>query len=139
VSMEINFFSERLLCKLRIPHDIQYHVGVFVSTVLAIVVLPLLTFVPHFCLMQRIFHIPCLGCGITHSLLALSVADFGASFRSNPAGLPFAAGLCFQLVARPMAIMYAESRTAVTDLSRRITVAVTTLLFLVWVVRLIPK
>jgi Protein of unknown function (DUF2752) len=121
--MEINLFSGKLLDKLGIPADVQCHMGVFVSTILAIAAVPLLAFIPHFCLMQRVLHMPCPGCGITHSLLALSVADFGGSFRANPAGMPLAAGLCFQLLARPMAIIHAEYRTAITDLSRYITTA----------------
>jgi hypothetical protein len=137
--MEINVFPEKLMCKLRIPGDVQQHVGIFISTVLAIGLVPLLSFIPHFCLMQRILHVPCPGCGITHSLLALSVADFGGSLKANPAGMPLAAGLCFQLLARPMAIIHAEYRTAIADLSRYITTEITTLLFVVWAVRVIPK
>jgi hypothetical protein len=86
--------------------------------------------------MQRMLHIPCPGCGITHALLALSLADYGASIKANPAGLPLAVGFCFQLIARPVAIVYAGCRPMVADLSHRITATVVTLLFVVWFVRL---
>lgn len=38
------------------------------------------------CLMQRLAGLPCPGCGITTSLLALMHGDIGRAWQANPAG-----------------------------------------------------
>lgn len=40
-----------------------------------------------FCLAQRLFGIPCPGCGITRSVAALLRGDLRAALTANPAGL----------------------------------------------------
>jgi hypothetical protein len=42
------------------------------------------------CLLQALTGLPCLGCGITTSLLALGRGDVAASWAANPAGLAVA-------------------------------------------------
>lgn len=41
---------------------------------------------PGFCLFKTLTGIPCPGCGITRSILALLGGDAASSFRLNPAG-----------------------------------------------------
>ena len=43
------------------------------------------------CLFQHLFHIPCLGCGMTRALISAIQLDFVAAFRYHPMfwSLPF--------------------------------------------------
>ena len=134
--MEINFCPQWVLAKLGVRVDAQPHVGIFVSTLLALVVSPLLIRLPHFCIAQRIFHIPCPGCGILHSMTALLTLNFGRAIHFNPAGIVLAAGLCFQVVVRPIAVVWKNSRPVIARMSFAISRAVLDALAVVWLVRL---
>lgn len=51
------------------------------------------------CLLRGLTGLPCPGCGITTSLLALARGDVGAAWAANPAGLVVAALLVVQALA----------------------------------------
>jgi hypothetical protein len=48
------------------------------------------------CLARAVLGLPCPGCGVTTSLIALCAGDLGGAIRSNPAGLAIAAALAAQ-------------------------------------------
>lgn len=52
-----------------------------------------------FCLVRRIFGIPCPGCGVTTSIAALLRGDLAASMRANVAGPVVAAVALLHLVS----------------------------------------
>ena len=59
----------------------------FWSFVLAGVVLPFLPFkIPSICLFEKIFGIPCLGCGVRSSIAAFLRGDFQQAIHYNPVG-----------------------------------------------------
>ena len=45
---------------------------------------------PGFCLFKALTGVPCPGCGVTRSILALASGHFAEAWRANPAG-PFVA------------------------------------------------
>ena len=56
------------------------------------------------CLFRGLTGLPCPGCGITTSLLALARGDVQASWSANPAGLGVAALLAGQVVVAAVAM-----------------------------------
>lgn len=135
--MEINVCPAWILNKLRVPDEFQVHVAMFVSALSAIAVVPLLRFVPHFCLVQKLFGVPCPGCGILHSVSALLRMDVVGAWRANPAGFGVVAVLGFQLFARPAAILFGRTREVISTVSSRLANAALVWLFMIWIVRLI--
>lgn len=136
--MEINFFPESLLQRLPLSTSAsRIHLSFLLSSLAILLALPLLPHIPHICLARTLFGIPCPGCGITHSLLAVEHFNFAVAWRSNPSGLVFASGFLFQLAARPIALWFPSTGESVCRLSRTISGGVVACIFAVWILRLI--
>jgi len=58
----------------------------------------------HDCFLLRIFHLPCLTCGMTRSLRALLRLDWRASLRYHPLTVPFALTFWLLLNREPLGI-----------------------------------
>ena len=132
--MEINICPEWLLQKLRVPAHLRAHTALFFSSILVLGLIPFAGRIPHFCLMQRIFGLPCPGCGILHSISALLDLDLAGAARANPAGVLVVSLLAFQIVFRPIAACVPRCGGTISAVSIRwsnITVVVL-LLFWVW-------
>jgi hypothetical protein len=95
--MEIDICPRWILARLRVPSQSQHHVAVLVSTLLSLALLPLALFIPHFCLMQKVLGIPCPGCGVCHSIMAILRLKPALAWEANPAGVGVASVFCFQL------------------------------------------
>lgn len=115
----------------------QHHVSVFLSSVLGLMLVPLVRYIPHFCLMQKLLGLPCPGCGVCHSVISILHFNFAAAWQSNPAGIGVGFGFLFQLLARPIAFMAPRTSEFVPWASRCISNVVLASLFMVWISRLI--
>ncbi len=104
--MELYFCPDWLLGKLPLQPENKIHVGYILSSLFALAFVFLVPWIPHVCLMQVCFGLPCPGCGITHALRALLTGNWQASLAANPAGIMIALCLIFQLIARPLAIFH---------------------------------
>ena len=135
--MEIDICPRWLLGWLRVPQQTQRHVALLVSTLLTLVLIPLVIHIPHFRLMQKVLGIPCPGCGISHSMIALLRLKPDMAWQANPAGVIVAAVFCFQLVARPIAITAPRTGVLVSQVSRRLSNLALGSLLLVWMSRVI--
>jgi hypothetical protein len=133
--MEIDFCPRWVLAKLRISGPSQHHVALLVSTLLTLALLPFAIHIPHFCLMQKVFGIPCPGCGISHSMMAFFRLKPGVAWQANPAGVGVALVFCFQLVARPTAILAPRTGVLVSQASHHISNAALAGLLMVWISR----
>jgi Protein of unknown function (DUF2752) len=133
--MEIDICPRWVLARLRIPGQSQHHVALFVSTLLTLAFLPLVIHLPHFCLMQKVLGIPCPGCGILHSIMAFLRLKPVMAWEANPAGVGVASVFCFQLVARPIALMAPRTGDLVSEASRHISNVALGSLLLVWISR----
>ena len=136
-TMEIDLCPRWVLSKLCVPERNQIHLSLLVSALFALAVVPAAAFVPHVCLMQRLLGVPCPGCGILHSMMAILRLNPGAGWNSNPAGFAIALGLGFQLVARPTAILVPRTGESVSIASEFISKLELASLISVWIVRLI--
>ena len=135
--MEINICPQWVLARFGLRASDQRHVGIFLSTLCALLAAPLLIHLPHFCIMQKVFHLPCPGCGILHSLSALLSLDFGRAVHFNPAGIVLAAVFCFQIAARPIAVVWKRTSVTIEKLSRAGSCLAVASLFAVWIGRLL--
>jgi hypothetical protein len=133
--MEIYCCPARCLAWFGISEEKQIHAGFLFSTLAVMAVAPVLQLVPHVCLFQFAFGLPCPGCGITHSVLALIHFDFVGAWRQNPAGLFLAACLLYQLGARPLAMVRPHLQFRVNALSMWMGRTSLAVLLSVWLVR----
>lgn len=135
--MEIDFVPQRFLARLPVPSSAHIHLSIFLSNVSAVVFLPALTHVPHLCLVRLFLHVPCPGCGITHAMVAAAHFNLAAAWHSNPAGFGVAAGFSYQLIARPVAMLFPQTGEFVVRTSRLLSHLVIGSLMAVWMARLV--
>ena|ERR1019366_53608 len=135
--MDIDICPRWFLARLRISEPIQHHFALLVSALLTLALLPLAIHIPHFCLMQKVLGIPCPGCGVSHSIMAILRLNPVMAWEANPAGVGVASVFCFQLVARPIAIVAPRTGVLVSQASRHISNVALGGLLLVWVSRVI--
>jgi hypothetical protein len=135
--MEINICPDWVLKTLRVPSKVHLHVGYFISALAVLTLTPLVRFIPHICLFRSLLHIPCPGCGVSHSLISLCRFDFPGVWAENPAGLGIAALLAFQIIARPVAVFFTKTESTVSTSSRFISRAAGIWILIVWALRLI--
>ena len=135
--MEIDVCPRWVLAKLHIPEQNRQHAAILISTLLALLLVPIIPHVPHFCVMKKVFGIVCPGCGISHSLMAAFQLDLPMAWQANPAGLGVAAVFIFQIAARPIAIAAPRTADVVSSVSRSVSNGAMVVLFLVWVLRVL--
>lgn len=135
--MEIDVCPRWVLARLHVPEQSRHHAALLISTVLVLLLVPIIPHVPHFCLMQKVLGMVCPGCGISHSLLAVFHLNLALALRANPAGLGVAAVFFFQIAARPVAIAAPRTSAVVSLVSRLISNGAMILLFLVWICRVL--
>jgi len=135
--MEIDFVPKCFVARLPVPSSAHMHLSIFLSNVSAVVLLPVLTHVPHICVVRLLFHVPCPGCGVTHAILAVAHFRLAAAWHSNPAGLGMVAGFGYQLIARPIALLFPPMGDFVVRTSGLLSKFVVASLFAVWMARLV--
>jgi hypothetical protein len=135
--MEINFCPQWILTKLRVSERSQYHLAILISTLVVLLLVPIIPHVPHFCLMKKLLGIPCPGCGISHSVMAVFRLDLRKAWFANPAGIGVALLFSFQIVARPFAIALPRAAGLVSSISRYGSNLSVILLLVVWTYRVL--
>jgi hypothetical protein len=135
--MEIDFCPHWVLTKLRVPERSQHHFAILISTLVVLLLVPIVPHVPHFCLLKKLLGIPCPGCGVSHSVMAAFRLDFTKAWFANPAGIGVALLFSFQIVARPIAITMPRAAGIVSSISQYGSNLSVILLFLVWTYRVI--
>jgi hypothetical protein len=135
--MEINICPAWVLARLRVPEPSRAHVAFLLSTLLALLAIPIMVRIPHICLLQTFLGIACPGCGVSHSIMAILRLQPVMAWRSNPAGIGVASVFCFQLVARPVAIAAPDAGNFVSRASRCMSNVALGCLLLVWISRVL--
>lgn len=134
--MEIQICPRWLLRKFGVPQGLQRDAGILISCLFIFLSVPILIHVPHLCLAQRVFGIPCPGCGVTHSILALLQFRFQAAWNFNPAGIVVAVYFVLQILWRACVLGSLITSLLVARLSRAGEILVMVVLFGVWFERL---
>lgn len=134
--MEIILVPPEFFAKFGLPDHVRVHYASFVSALAVLGLVPLMSFVPHVCLVQTLFSIPCPGCGVTSALLALMHLNIKQSWQANPAGIAVAASMCFQLSLRPAAMFIPRIARHASRGSESLSLGAVSSLLLVWVLRI---
>ena len=134
--MEIDVCPRWVLAKVGISAAAQPHLAIFLSSWVALLASPVLIRLPHVCLFRTLLGISCPGCGMLHAMAALLKMDIASAWNLNPAALILAGFLGFQLLARPTALVFAQTRLSVGRISRYGSHVVYGTLFFVWICRL---
>jgi hypothetical protein len=135
--MEIDFCPRWVLAKLRVPEQSRPHLAILISTLLVVLLVPIIPWIPHFCLMKKVLGIACPGCGISHSVMAVFRLDPAMAWRANPAGIGVAAVFFFQIAARPVALALPRTAGTVSLVSHYAANITMVLLFVVWAARVL--
>jgi len=137
--MDIAIIPRALLGRLETDPERRIHLNVLLSHLLLFSGAALLVhfpnglaIVPHVCLVQRLFGIPCPGCGISHSVLAFLGGDVGGALTLNPVGPVLLVALAIQVPLRGLALRSARWSRCVLSTSRVMTVGVLIILVGNW-------
>ena len=135
--MEILLCPKWFLNRLPLDRQSQVHLNFLLSVLMICLMAPLVSKIPHVCLAQWLLNLPCPGCGITHSLMAMGRLQLREAWRWNPAGIVLAIYLTLQICARAVALGIEATGTAVSRFSKYGERFVLSALFAVWFMRLI--
>jgi Protein of unknown function (DUF2752) len=132
-----------LMHKLCISDPDAIHLNVLVSCALLAGLfawpdaLNVITSLPHFCLFEYAFHIPCPGCDMTAALAACAHLDFHRSLMIQPCAIAFALTLFVQSAIRGAYLLrIIELRTANQGVKKLASIFIT-MLMAFWLIRLI--
>lgn len=141
--MDVAFLPRFVLTRLCSDSKRSSHLNVFLSTSLLLIAAgvtayqpSILSAMPHICLVQSLLGIPCPGCGVTRSALALCRGDLPAALAANSAGPVVVLATLFQVPLRLFACRGA-SDALVDRLSRLVSSTALASLFVNWLSRLV--
>jgi hypothetical protein len=130
--MEIRLFPSWLLARLGVPRQIHREMDALLSSGFALFIALLLAGIPHVCLMQRLLHLPCPGCGVLHAMRATLQLQFGRAWSANPAGPLFTVFLCFRCVSSGAGGLWPRWRLLLRRLNEEFGQVVFAFLVVVW-------
>ena len=141
--MEIAIIPGFIIRKI-IHDDVkQIHANILFSSMLIILILLSLDTcghlisIPHFCLFQKVLHIPCPGCGITRSLFSTARGNIFLAWHYNPVGLLLFLFLLAQIPMRIIALKYDDATEIISRISRKGSLLIISSLILVWILKLV--
>ena len=141
--MEFAIIPRFLVRKLLHDESIQLHANVLISSLIILLAIIMwsdlinrMSTIPHQCVIQKTIDAPCPGCGVTRSLVSTAKGEFLHAWQLNPGGFCLFLYLIVQIPIRLIAIRFSGMADQVMQLSRAGSIAVITILFLVWIVRL---
>jgi hypothetical protein len=142
--MEIAIIPRFIIRKIFQDDLKQIHANILLSSLLVIIALLIapiysanIASMPHFCLFEKVLHIPCPGCGITRSLFSVVRGNLFLAWHYNPAGLLLFFFTLFQIPARITALKYENTSELIFNGSRKISFFLLLSLVLVWMLKLI--
>jgi len=140
--MEIAIVPSFIINRLTHNDMQRIHLNILLSSVLILLFfihtghsIGFLNELPHFCLFQKIFGIPCPGCGITRSLIAISELDIATSWQYNPAGCFISLFIIIQIPLRFIAMTFKNIEIIICSFSKYNGNCVVISLLLIWIAR----
>jgi len=110
--MNICLYPNFLIKKLSNNFDKQINLNILFSNLSILIFLifiskinNFLSYIPHFCLFQTLFDIPCPGCGIIRSIICILNFDFLKSISYNPLGILIIITILFQINFRLISLI----------------------------------
>jgi len=142
--MEITLIPNFVFKKLNLRFENKMHLNNLLSSLLIITMFLIFNnhqstvdSVFHFCLFQKLLHIPCLGCGVTSSFFSISQAKLVTAWEYNPAGIFLYLFLVMQIPLRLTALNIQKYSHSVINLSNLGSKLVIFSLLVVWMQRIL--
>ncbi|MDB5345940.1 MAG: hypothetical protein JWP89_4317 [Schlesneria sp.] len=137
--MDIALVPNCLLARLEQDAERRIHLNVFFSAIILFVAAVFvvhhqatLDALPHVCLAQAIGGIPCPGCGVTRSILAVLIGDLGRAWQMNPAGPLVCLAVVSQVPLRLLVLTGMVNSKLAMVTSRGMTAVILAVLILNW-------
>ena len=138
--MILPFFLIKKICA---NESKRIHLNILLSNCIVLIALFTLlktssfTHIPHCCLFQHFFNIPCPGCGILRSLHSIINWEVISSFNYNPVGILLFVFICSQIPLRITAIKNPKTEYKISKFSHNISLFLTFNLIVVWLIRVL--
>jgi len=140
--MEIAIIPKFIIDKLTLDNENKIHLNILFSSFFILIFfvfighfVAVLNKLPHFCLFQKIFGIPCPGCGMIRSFIAFSQLDIVSSWEYNPVGIFIVLFVFIQIPLRIFALMFRNIEGLIRLLSKILSNLIVISLLLVWIVK----
>ncbi|MDE5418204.1 DUF2752 domain-containing protein [Labilibaculum sp. DW002] len=139
--MEISFIPRWILKLLGIDEFIRYDVSVLVSNLLIVIVffsfgnklLELLSYLPHFCLFDRVFGFECPACGVTRAFCEFGDGKIGSGIQQNYAAILVGVFVVIQIPIRLIIILKQDTKIILQKISRIGSSIILALILLNWI------
>jgi Protein of unknown function (DUF2752) len=139
--MEVSIIPKLFFSRLSFSDEQKIDLNIFLSSFfLVLIFIPLAKYIvqiPHFCLIQKVFGIPCPACGTIRSIFYLSKCEVLASIRLHPAGIAIVAFFVAQLPFRLTSFVFPTLHHKVSIISKSFSKVVIVLLFSNWFIKLL--
>jgi len=119
--MEISFIPKYIINRIVSNNDIKVHCNILFSNLIILLLFSsnyvfLINQIPHYCLVDYIFGIPCPGCGITGGII--EITNFNPTIKIMP--LLVLSIIVAQIALRLIAISYKNYSTLIINISKYI-------------------
>jgi hypothetical protein len=143
MQMEIAIVPRWIIGRLRLDEDSRIHLNILLSSLAVVALLVLMSrsrdlgaSVPHYCLFERLLGIPCPGCGLVRSALALTRGEITRSWHLHPAGAFVLLFLVLQIPLRGTALLRPDAARAAGRFSRKVSSALVLGIVAGWLLRI---
>lgn len=140
--MVVKFIPDFILNFFLLNDEKKINLNVLISNIMLFVLIMfmqhltiLLSNLPVFCVFQKILGIPCPGCGIIRSFIAISKLDLVSALKYNPVGIIIVLFVIIQIIVRFFVIFKEDVFKRINLYSKFTNIIVYSALITVWIIK----
>lgn len=140
--MEIKFIPDFILSFFLLIEEKKINLNVLISNIIFFALIIFiqhltifLTNFPTFCVFQKIFGMPCPGCGIIRSFIAISRLDLVSALKYNPVGIIIVLFVLIQIIMRFFVIFKEDAFKQISIYSKFMNNVIYFVLIAVWIIK----
>lgn len=142
--MEISIIPQWIIKYLSSDFYKQNDYNIMISNTLLILLfmflgnsmISILSYIPHFCLIDKIFGIECPVCGTTRAFCELSNGNLNSAFHLNRTSILVALFFIFQIPLRMLSLLGVANTVKINIISKYTSRVILTLILLNWIIKL---
>lgn len=142
--MEISIIPKWLMSYLSKNYLIQYQMNILISNILIITIfvlfrnslLDFLSYIPHFCLFDKLIGIECPVCGTTRAFCEIAKGNLQKAFSLNLSSFFVASFFLFQIPLRLFSLYREKSIKRINIISRRLSYVVLAVIVANWLLNM---